>query len=131
VGVTNHRVTDAAHQSPPHSPAPSSAHDDEPRIYVLGYPQDLLGPIVLAYRFGYLQVLLRDISPVVLYLLDLLIEDYLCSLAQLLYNLRDPDVVGEVAFVGRLAGSNTQHVKLGVGVFGYLYGPQGGQLRFF
>jgi hypothetical protein len=79
--VTNHRVTDASHQSPPHPSAPSRAHDDEPRIYVLGYPQDLLGPMALAYPFGYLQVLLRNTSPVALYLLDLLIEDNMCSLA--------------------------------------------------
>jgi hypothetical protein len=100
VGVTNHSVTDAAHKGPLHSPAPSSAHDDEPRIYVLGYPQDLLGPIGLAYQFGYHQVLLRNIAPVPLYLLDLLIEDYLCSIAQLLYHFRDPDVVAVVAVVG-------------------------------
>src|SRR5215208_648553 len=100
VGVTNYSVTDAAHQSPLHPPAPSSAHDDEPRIYVLGYPQDLLGPMALAYQFGYLQVLLRDLAPVALYLLDLLIKDYLCSLAQLLYHFRDPDVVAVIAVVG-------------------------------
>jgi hypothetical protein len=45
-------------------------------------------------------VLLRNIAPVPLYLLDLLIEDYLCSLAQLLYHFRDPDVVAVVAVVG-------------------------------
>jgi hypothetical protein len=43
---------------------------------------------------------LRNIARVPLYLLDLLIEDYLCSLAQLLYHFRDPDVVAVVAVVG-------------------------------
>ena len=45
-------------------------------------------------------MLLRNIARVPLYLLDLLIEDYLCSLAQLLYDFRDPDVVAVVAVVG-------------------------------
>ncbi len=63
MGVTNHRVRDAAHQSPPHTPAPSTAHDDEPRPYLLGHLQDLLSPMAFAYRVNYLQVLLSDLAP--------------------------------------------------------------------
>ena len=131
MGLTNHRVRDAAHQSAPHPPAPSTAHDDEPRIYVLGHPQDLLGPMALGYQFGYLQVLLRDLAPVPLYLLDLLIKDYLCSLTQLLSHFRDPDVVGEVAVVGGMAGSDGHHVKLGAGGGGHVHGGGASQLGFF
>jgi hypothetical protein len=74
VGVTHHRIRDAAHQSPPHTPAPSTAHDDETRLYLLGHPHNLLGPMTFAYRVNYLQVPLSDLAPGLLYFLDLLLE---------------------------------------------------------
>jgi hypothetical protein len=107
---------------------PPSAHDDESRFYLLGHLQDLLGPLSSAYGLGYLQVLLRDTAPVTLYFLDLLIEDYLCSLAQLLYHLWDPEVVGGVALVGRIAESDGYYMKLGVGCGSYVRGGGASQL---
>jgi hypothetical protein len=97
VGVTHHRVRDAAHQSPPHTPAPSTAHDDEPSPYLLGHPHNLLGPMTFAYRVNYLQVPLSDLAPCLLYFLDLLLENFLRLGAELLDHLRDVDVNGWIA----------------------------------
>src|SRR5215217_5281706 len=128
VGVTNHKVGDATHPSPPYSPVPPTVRDDEPCPYLLSHQQDLLGPMAIVNRVGYLQVLFRDLAPVPLYLLDLLIEDYLCSLAQLLYHFRDPGVVGTVAVVGGKAGSDHYQMKLRVSAGGHIYGGDTGQL---
>src|ERR671917_6688 len=121
VRMADHRVRNAAHQRSPHSTEPPTAHHDKARPYLLGNPHDLLGPMA----FGYPQVLLGDLAPVPLYLLDLLIEDLLCLLAQLLDYLRDPDVVGGVA------GSDGHDVKLGVGAGSHVHGGCAGQLGVF
>jgi allantoate deiminase len=37
VGVADYGIGDAAHEGPPHSAAPSAAHDDQSRLYLLSY----------------------------------------------------------------------------------------------
>src|ERR687898_369030 len=71
VGMPHNRVRDAAHQRSSHSPEPPTAHHDQARAYVLGNLYDLLGAIPL----GYPQMLLGDLTSLLLDLRRLLVED--------------------------------------------------------
>ena len=78
VGMAHNRVRDAAHQRSSHSPEAPTAHHDQARTYVLGNLYDLLGAILL----GYPEMLLGDLTSLLLYLRYLLVEDVLRSLPE-------------------------------------------------
>jgi hypothetical protein len=75
VGMAHNQVRDAAHQHPSHSAKPPTAHHDQARTYVLGNLYDLLGAIPL----GYPEMLLGDLTSLLLDLRRLLVEDVLRS----------------------------------------------------
>jgi hypothetical protein len=93
VGVANDRVRDAVHQGSPHAAEAPAAHDDEASSYVFRDLHDLISPMPSCYP----QVILGDLAPILLDLLDLIFEDLLRLLPQLFDDLRLTDVVGGIA----------------------------------
>src|SRR5215207_6695283 len=71
VSMPHNRVRYAAHQRSSHSPQSPTAHHDQARTYVLGNLYDLLGAIAL----GYPQILLGDLTSLLLDLRYLLVKD--------------------------------------------------------
>ena len=75
VGMSHYRVRYAAHQRSSHSAEPPTAHHDQARTYVLGNLYDLLGAIAL----GHPQMLLGDLTSLLLDLLGLIVKDVFSS----------------------------------------------------
>ena len=118
MGVADHRVRDAAHQGAAYAAEATAAHNNEAGPHVLCDLDDL----IRAMPFCYPQVLLGDLAPILLDLLDLIFEDLLRLLPQLFYDLGLADVVG------RIAGSNRDNVQLRVRALGQIHGGATGQL---
>ena len=78
--MAHNRVRDAAHQRSSHSPESPTPHHYQARTYVLGNLYDLLGTIAL----GYPQMLLGDLTSLLLDLRSLLVEDVLRLLPELI-----------------------------------------------
>ena len=76
--MSHNRVRYAAHQRSSHSAKPPTAHHDQACTYVLGNLYDLLGAIPL----GYPEMLLGDLTSLLLDLGSLLVEDVLCLLPE-------------------------------------------------
>jgi hypothetical protein len=76
--MAHNRVRDAAHQRSSHSAESPAPHHDQARSYVLGNLYDLLGAIPL----GYPEMLLGDLTSLLLDLGSLLVEDVLCLLPE-------------------------------------------------
>jgi hypothetical protein len=70
--MPHNRVRYAAHQRSAHSPESPTAHHDQARTYLLGNLYDLLGAIAL----GYPQMLLGDLTSLLLDLRRLLVKDF-------------------------------------------------------
>jgi hypothetical protein len=70
--MPHNRVRYAAHQRSSHSAESPTAHHDKARTYVLGNLYDLLGAIAL----GYPQILLGDLTSLLLDLRYLLVKDF-------------------------------------------------------
>jgi hypothetical protein len=70
--MSHNRVRDAAHQRSSHSSQPPTAHHDQARTYVLSNLYYLLGAIAL----GYPEMLLGDLTSLLLDLRYLLVKDF-------------------------------------------------------
>ena len=77
--MAHNRVRYAAHQRSSHSAKPPTAHHDQACTYVLGNLYDLLGTIAL----GYPEMLLGDLTSLLLDLRSLLVEDVFRLLSEL------------------------------------------------
>src|ERR687898_2970858 len=119
VGMAHNRVRDAAHQRSSHSAEPPTAHHDQARTYFLGNLYDLLGAIPL----GYPEMLLGDLTSLLLDLRSLLVEYVLRLLPEMF------DRCGVANIVGGITWRNRHHVQLRVGALSHIDGGGAGQLR--
>src|SRR5829696_7874725 len=123
--MAHNRVRDAAHQRSSHSAEPPTAHHDQVRPELLGQGYDLQGYL------PHPEVSPSHGAPGDLHPPGLFPEQLPGLLFDLLVELAFVAECPRIALQERGYHSDVHHVQLGVSVFGYVYGPQGGQLRFF